>query len=403
MYSGKSRPGQPNADLVRAEAEELWKSVKKGWNTNGDNIRYGSMEQRLLIQMRYNTFVTSVFKRHHYALDMARELFDEKGNIRTFEQFNKAVKGKIDPDYNKKWLRTEYNTAYASGQMARKWQGFVKKGGYLVYVAVMDNRVRPDHAGMNGARYPVDHEFWRNHYPPNGWNCRCTVRWDGTDGIMIAPDTIEDVPKVFQTNVGVTGQVFKDSPYFTVDGQFREQADKLFGFKPPVDPERYEENLLLYNRIIGDKNYKLTFVDNLSGGFVFKHVKTEVGDVAQNVLASKALARRGDSVIIRDVIPQHGVKNPDILLNGVVAEVKTNNVATMSAVDNALRAGKRQAGIIVLNVISSIDTSQLELSIYNRVRRAPAIKTVIIVYNNVVYELTAEEIIAKTFFGKIGK
>ena len=321
------------------------------------------MEQRLLISMRYNTFITTVFKRHHYALDMARELFDEKGEVRSFSSFSKAVKDKVDPNYNKNWLRTEYNTAYASGLMARKWQGYVKKGGFIVYVAVMDERTRYDHANMNGARYPVDHPFWRTHYPPNGWNCRCTTRWDGTEGETVPATSIDDVPVNFQNNVGQTGMPFKDSPYFTVDGNFREDADKLFGFKPPVDLKKYEENLQLFNALSEDKNYKLLFTDNLTGGFVFKHTNADVNGYIENVRAAKLHAtQRGSSVILRG--EERIGKNPDLIVDGVSNEVK--GVSSVNSIDNQLRGARQQALEVTLIINNNLSPDAIKRKLKGR-------------------------------------
>ncbi len=34
-----------------------------------------------------------------------------------------------------------------------------------------------------GTVLPWDHPFWRTHYPPNGWRCRCAVQQLGKDDL----------------------------------------------------------------------------------------------------------------------------------------------------------------------------------------------------------------------------
>ena len=41
------------------------------------------------------------------------------------------------------------------------------------YVTVGDDRVRPNHAAMDGVRLPKADAWWQRNTPPNGWNCRC--------------------------------------------------------------------------------------------------------------------------------------------------------------------------------------------------------------------------------------
>lgn len=39
----------------------------------------------------------------------------------------------------------------------------------------MDNRTHPLHRELHGQVYHIDDPFWDTFYPPNGFNCRCTV------------------------------------------------------------------------------------------------------------------------------------------------------------------------------------------------------------------------------------
>ncbi|MGN7062088.1 phage head morphogenesis protein, partial [Neisseria sp. P0001.S006] len=42
--------------------------------------------------------------------------------------------------------------------------------------AILDSRTRQSHAAAHGAVNHIDDPFCNYFYPPNGFNCRCTVR-----------------------------------------------------------------------------------------------------------------------------------------------------------------------------------------------------------------------------------
>ena len=69
---------------------------------------------------------------------------------------------------------TNMRTAYARGH----WESIERNAAampWLRYVATLDDRTRPQHRAWHGVVLRYDDPFWRTHYPPNGWNCRCTV------------------------------------------------------------------------------------------------------------------------------------------------------------------------------------------------------------------------------------
>ena len=103
-------------------------------------------------------------------------LLDENGERKTFERFLNDVR-KVDETYNSHYLRAEYNFVQSSAEMAARWERFSEDGDRynLQYRTAGDDKVRPEHAALNGVTLPPSDAFWEEDYPPNGWNCRCTV------------------------------------------------------------------------------------------------------------------------------------------------------------------------------------------------------------------------------------
>ncbi len=71
-------------------------------------------------------------------------------------------------------FRTNIQTAYQVGRY-RQMSEEIDVFPYWMYDAVNDSRTRPSHALMDGKVYPATHPFWKRWYPPNGYNCRCSV------------------------------------------------------------------------------------------------------------------------------------------------------------------------------------------------------------------------------------
>ncbi len=46
---------------------------------------------------------------------------------------------------------------------------------YWKYLSAGDEKVRSSHAALNGLILPADDPFWKDHFPPWEWNCRCQV------------------------------------------------------------------------------------------------------------------------------------------------------------------------------------------------------------------------------------
>jgi SPP1 gp7 family putative phage head morphogenesis protein len=75
-------------------------------------------------------------------------------------------------------LRIIYDTNMRMAHAAGTWARIERLKGnspFLRYVAILDGRTRPLHRAWNGTVLPWDHAWWKTHFPPNGWHCRCSV------------------------------------------------------------------------------------------------------------------------------------------------------------------------------------------------------------------------------------
>jgi SPP1 gp7 family putative phage head morphogenesis protein len=90
-------------------------------------------------------------------------------------------------------LRTIFDanvqTAYMVGHYQQAIQNTADRPWWM-YVAVMDKRTRPAHAALNGLVFRYDDPFWDSHFPPNGFRCRCSVRFLDDEGMKGRPGAL---------------------------------------------------------------------------------------------------------------------------------------------------------------------------------------------------------------------
>jgi SPP1 gp7 family putative phage head morphogenesis protein len=101
-------------------------------------------------------------------------------------------------------FRTQSQIAYGAGSWEADQDPDVQEilWGYR-YSAVGDGRTRPVHAALDGVTLPKDDPFWQTFWPPNGWNCRCTIIQ------LFSPE-----PEVYPPDVADDGEPIAPDPGF---------------------------------------------------------------------------------------------------------------------------------------------------------------------------------------------
>ena len=185
------------------------------------------MSDTMRKRLERSNYIFSGIKTFHELNEAFPSLLDENGNRKPFEQFLNDVQ-KIDKTYNANYLRAEYNFVQASAQMAAKWENFMHDGDRynLQYRTTGDKKVRPAHAALNRVTLPITDTFWEEFYPPNGWNCRCTVVQVLKDKYPVTPHDeamkrgeealSKDTKGIFRFNPGIEQKTVPDYNPYTI-------------------------------------------------------------------------------------------------------------------------------------------------------------------------------------------
>lgn len=191
------------------------------------SFRHVKMSDAMRTRLERSNWVFSGIKTFHELGEAFPSLLDEQGHRKPFERFLNDVQS-VDQTYNANYLRSEYNFIQASASMAARWEQFRQDGDryYLQYRTAGDDRVRPEHAALQGVTLPIDDPFWEEYYPPNGWNCRCTVvqvrksrqpATDSAEALRLGElATGADTRRMFHFNPGRQQQTVPDYNPYTI-------------------------------------------------------------------------------------------------------------------------------------------------------------------------------------------
>lgn len=186
-----------------------------------------SMTEGMRRRLTRSNYIFSGMKAFHELHEAFPSLLDENGNRKPFEQFLNDVQS-IDSTYNGNYLRAEYNFVSASAEMAGKWEQFMRDGDRynLQYRTQRDDKVRPEHAALDRVTLPPSDSFWEEFYPPNGWNCRCTVvqvrkskypTSDHNEAMRLGDEALQrDTKGIFRFNAGKEGKSVPDYNPYTI-------------------------------------------------------------------------------------------------------------------------------------------------------------------------------------------
>ena len=310
------------------------------------------MSDAMRKRLQRSDYIFSGMKTFHELNEAFPSLLDSNGNRKTFEAFLNDVR-KIDKTYNSNYLRAEYNFVLSSAEMAAKWERFSEDGDRynLQYRTAGDGKVRPEHAALNGVTLPPSDAFWEEYYPPNGWNCRCTVvqvrksKYPATphdEAMALGEEALQrDTKGIFHFNSGKEDKTVPDYNPYTIrrcrDCDIAKGKIKLAKFIP-------ENELCAACKCLRSCYETSQYTTDKTYGERLKiSVQADQTEVKENTRAAHSLLSSFPemNMQIRKHVYENGVKNPEYLINDNKADRKgiesPNGVA--SGFNKAIKQG----------------------------------------------------------------
>ena len=216
--------------VSEANQKKLWEhyynTFSKGIDL-GYNPKPEMYNPALSHSLKYDIAKFSAFKATSFKNQLESNLTKD-GKISPWSEFKKKA-DELNIQYNRNWLKTEYDHTVASANMAQQWQDFVADEDLypnLKFVTAGDARVRDSHKILDGTVLPINHLFWKTHCTPLDFGCRCNI--EQTDETVSEKIPDFKAKKAFQNNPYYSGKVFNESPYTL--GLGKDEIDEALNF-----------------------------------------------------------------------------------------------------------------------------------------------------------------------------
>lgn len=380
LHEGKLKPSDLNQELISKTYTDISKAAGNGYGKNWIQFTKDG-KGSLPTELKKNIYAFSGAKTYAQLQELNNLLYDQDGKLRPFNEYMVYAR-KLNRQYNINWLQSEWQTARTAAQMAEKWERLQETKDLfpnLKYRTVGDDRVRDDHALLDGIIKPIDDPFWSKYYPPLDWRCRCDV-------VATAENTTthkeKDLPEVnFKGNVAI------DEEIFTKKGTFFKLANTSKNAKRNIELSKLNAP---YETISKKAGYKLRV-----------NIYADKTDLKDNIDTARIILK--DIKINVDIRPHINIdnwKNPEYLINGVKADLKINfKKDNYDGIKRGFESAKNQdCKTVVFNFDKSF--ANLDITKVNRIIRGKVTPTrgkwldeVILIYNDKAVNISREDII----------
>ena len=308
-------------------------------------------------------------------------------NIRDLAENNRV----FNPRYWETVFRTNTQSAYVAGKLQR-YEGTGARAYQLMVIDdsrttdICRNLLRQSGYGMV---LPVNHEFWKKYgFPPYHFNCRTSVRAVYSSQKGPYKEKIDNPGmkefKTFKPQEGFGGNPVDKESWWKMTESMKAKAE-AFGLWGDILQQAYDMDMLNYQKELL-QGYDLKYKGK-KGGYVEAAKNWKYSE--KEMTAAKIMADNGHTVYLLPRGNVIGIKNPDMLIDNQIGDIKQPISGSKTAVDNEIRDAAHQKARIVFLQIPDTDVPLKTLidTAKRRQERSGKVEKILIYFKGVLSEI----------------
>ena len=209
---------------------------------------------------------------------------------------------------------------------------------------------------------PVDDAFWNTYYPPNGYNCRCTVVQTSERTTRLGMNKPLPIPELFEVNLAKKKYMFPPNhPYF----------ERAKGRITSEILETLSAESLYIDVVLPKSDTTIKVSAMQTEGEMVKNIETlrilsENGYKDMKLLPDLYSEEAKRRVYPEGQLPPDIKKNADAIIDGTVYEIKVLDNSANRKIRERLSEASEQARSAILRFTALSPTDDIE-HIINRI------------------------------------